>query len=80
MCLAIPGRIEQLFEQDGLRMATVNFNGIRRSVCVQYTSEAKVDDFVLVHVGFAISNIDKEKAEESLKGLTMLSIEDELGA
>lgn len=62
MCLAVPGQIESMTEVEGLRMATVNFGGIRRSTCLEYTPEARVGDYVLVHVGFAISIINKDEA------------------
>lgn len=70
MCLAIPGQVEQLFFEGGLTMAKVNFGGIRRSVCLDYTPEAKQGDYVLVHVGFAISMIDEEEAKQTLAALT----------
>ncbi len=65
MCLAVPGRIEQIYESDGLRMAKVNFGGIKRSTCIEYTPQAKLDSYVLVHVGFAISVIDEEEAQRT---------------
>jgi hydrogenase expression/formation protein HypC len=69
MCLAIPGQIEQLYEQDGLKMAKVNFGGIRRAACLQYTPDAQEGEYVLVHVGFAISTINAEQAEATYKFL-----------
>jgi hydrogenase expression/formation protein HypC len=71
MCLAIPGQVEALFEREGLKMAKVNFGGIRRAACVEYAPGAVVGDYVLVHVGFAISVIDEVEAlrqYEALKG------------
>lgn len=69
MCLAIPGKVEELFEADGLIMARVNFGGIRRNTCLQYTPGAQVGSYVLVHVGFAISVIDQNEAERVLHAL-----------
>lgn len=69
MCLAIPGKVEELFEADGLIMARVNFGGIRRNTCLQYTPGAQVGSYVLVHVGFAISVIDENEAERVLLAL-----------
>ena len=66
MCLAIPGLVEELFQKDGLAMAKINFGGIRRSACLEYVPEVKQGDFVLVHVGFAISVLDQEEAQRSL--------------
>jgi hydrogenase expression/formation protein HypC len=50
----------------GLRMATVDFGGVRREVCLEFTPEAAVDDYVIVHVGFAISRVDAAEAERTL--------------
>lgn len=55
MCLAIPGKVLEEFEQRGLRMAKVQFGGIVREAALDYVPDAKVGDYVLVHVGFAIS-------------------------
>jgi len=65
MCLAVPGQVEEIFEKDQVRMARVNFGGIKRSVCLQCV-DAVVGEYVLVHVGFAISVIDEEEAERTL--------------
>ncbi len=66
MCLAIPGQVEQIFEDAGLTMARINFGGIRKNVCMEYTPEAKIGDYLLVHVGFAISVINEEEAMRTL--------------
>ncbi len=64
MCLGIPGEVVELHEQDGLPMGKVEFGGIRKDVCLVYTPEARVGQYVLVHVGFAISQIDTAEAQE----------------
>ena len=64
MCLGIPGKVLELFEQDNLPMGKVEFGGIVKEVCLAYTPEAEVGDYVLIHVGFAISRIDEEEANE----------------
>lgn len=64
MCLGIPGKVLELFEQDNLPMGKVEFSGIVKEVCLAYTPEAEVGDYVLIHVGFAISRIDEEEANE----------------
>lgn len=71
MCLAIPGKVEQLFDQDGLKMAKINVGGIRKSICLQYTPEAAPGDYVLIHVGFAISIIDEVEARRTYQALQM---------
>ncbi|MFB9905396.1 HypC/HybG/HupF family hydrogenase formation chaperone [Allokutzneria oryzae] len=66
MCLGIPGRLVDLAQDEGLRMGTVDFDGVRRPVCLDYTPEAAVGDYVIVHVGFAISRVDREEAARTL--------------
>jgi hydrogenase expression/formation protein HypC len=73
MCLAIPGRLTARFDAADLPMGRVDFNGICRDVCLAYVPDAKDGDFVLVHVGFALSVVDREEAER------MLALLDELG-
>ena len=76
MCLAIPGQVEQLFDDAGVKMARVNFAGIKKSVCIEYTPEVSIGNYVLVHVGFAISVIDEQEARRSfdlLKDMNQLT-------
>lgn len=65
MCLAIPGKIVQLLDTPGVRMAKVDFGGVAREACLEYLPEAVVGDYVLVHVGFAISKVDEEEAAKT---------------
>ncbi len=62
MCLAIPGRIVEFHENHGVRMSKVDFGGITREACLEYLPDAQLGDYVLVHVGFAISKLDEEEA------------------
>ena len=64
MCLGIPGKVIETFERDALPMANVEFCGIVKETCLAYTPEAKVGDYVIVHVGFAISRVDEAEAQE----------------
>ncbi len=64
MCLGIPGKLTEVYQQDDLPMGKVEFGGIIKDVCLAYTPEAQVDEYVLVHVGFAISQIDEAEAQE----------------
>ena len=65
MCLGVPGRVVSI-EPDptGMTMGRVSFAGITKEVCLAYTPEAEVGDYVVVHVGFAISRIDEEEAHK----------------
>ena len=65
MCLAVPGRVLEIAGTDEIRTARVDFSGVVRPVCLAYVPEAEVGDYVLVHVGFAISRIDEETARET---------------
>ena len=67
MCLAIPGKIIVIYQKDSLRMAKIDFGGIAKQICLVYTPEAKVGDYALIHVGFAISLMDEDEARETLK-------------
>jgi hydrogenase expression/formation protein HypC len=65
MCLAIPGKVVSAYEQGSMRMAKVQFGGIVREACLEYVPETRVGDYVLVHVGFAISRVDEEEAQRT---------------
>lgn len=81
MCLAIPGKIVNIFERDGLKMARVDYGGIFRETCLEYVPEAQVGEYCIVHVGFAISLLDEDEAMESLELLKEISdLEEALGA
>lgn len=80
MCLAIPGRVVEAYDRDGLRMARVDFGGVRREVCLGYVPEARLDDYVLVHVGFAISVVDEAEARRTWRALEELDGLEELDA
>ena len=62
MCLAIPGRIVEIYDEQGLRMGKLDFGGTLRRCCLHYLPEATVGDYALVHVGFAISQVDEAEA------------------
>ena len=64
MCLGIPGKVAETYQQNDLPMAKVEFGGIRKEICLSYVPEAVVGDYVIVHVGFAISRIDEKEAAE----------------
>jgi hydrogenase expression/formation protein HypC len=66
MCLALPGKILAINHDSGLPMADVDFSGVRKSVCLAYTSEAKVGEYVIVHVGFAITILNEKEALRTL--------------
>jgi hydrogenase expression/formation protein HypC len=73
MCLAIPGKILDLEEDGESRLARVEFGGITRKVSLDLVPEAGVGDYVIVHVGFAISKLDEEEAHRTLELLEQMS-------
>jgi len=74
MCLGIPGRIVEVGPEGLMRMGKVDFGGIVREVCLAYVPEAQLGDYVIVHAGFAISQLDEEEAQETLKLMTEIGI------
>ena len=73
MCLAVPGKIESIIENEAMtRKGRVNFGGIIKEVYLAYVPEAGIGDYVIVHVGFAISKINEQEAQRTLKYLEQL--------
>jgi hydrogenase expression/formation protein HypC len=66
MCLAIPGKVEEIITEGDLRVGRVNFGGIVKRVCLDYVPDVEVGDYTIVHAGFAISKIDEQSARETL--------------
>ena len=69
MCLSIPGRITEIERQGSLLMGRVDFGGVSKDVCLDYVPEAQVGQYVLIHVGFAISVLDEEEAMARLNAI-----------
>ena len=73
MCLGVPGEILEITpDESGMTMGKVRFGGVAREVCLAYVPEAKVGEWVLVHVGFALNTLDEEEAKETLRLLEEL--------
>lgn len=77
MCLAIPGRVDSIYEANGARMGHVDFGGIRKEVCLAYVPDLQVGDYTIVHVGFALSKIDESAAHETLRVFSEMGLLDE---
>jgi hydrogenase expression/formation protein HypC len=78
MCLAVPGRVLEIEDRDGTRMATVDFGGVVKDVCLEYLPDLKVGEYTIVHVGFALQRLDEESARRTLalfEGLGLLQEE-----
>ena len=80
MCLAVPGKVLEISENDGTRTGKVQFGGIVREACLDYVPQAGVGDYVLVHVGFAISMVDPEEAARTYQLLEEMGQLSELTA
>lgn len=74
MCLAIPGKILSSDMSNGVRVGRVQFGGITREACLDFVPQAKVGDYVIVHVGFAISVVDREEAKRSYELLQSMGV------
>jgi hydrogenase expression/formation protein HypC len=72
--------IKEIYQKDNLRMARVDFSGVEREACLEYVPEAEVGEYVVVHVGFAISRLSEEDAQATLEMLReIIDLEEELG-
>ncbi len=79
MCLGIPGKVTDVYGSEGLPMGMVDFGGVRREVCLAYVAdEVESGDYVIVHVGFAISKVDEEEARRTFELLEEITELDEL--
>ena len=66
MCLGIPGKITEIYERNDFQMGKIDFGGVIKEICLAYVPEAKVGDYALIHVGFAISLLSEDEAQETL--------------
>jgi len=77
MCLAVPGQVESIHEDNGTRMGRVNFGGVVKEICLAYLPDIAVGDYTIVHVGFAISKIDEASARATLQTFADLGLLEE---
>lgn len=81
MCLGIPGKVIEIYEANGTRMGKVDFSGIQKEVCLAYLPQIQVGDYTIVHVGFAITQLDEGSALETLAMFNEMGVlEEELQA
>ena len=76
MCLAVPGKILEIYENNGLLMGKIDFGGVVREACLSFVPEAKIGDYTLIHVGFALNLVDEKEAMETLALLEAISDQD----
>ena len=77
MCLAVPGQVESIHEENGMRMGRVNFGGVVKEICLAYLPDIAVGDYTIVHVGFAISRIDEASAQQTLRTFAEIGLLEE---
>jgi hydrogenase expression/formation protein HypC len=70
MCLAVLGKITEIYETNGLQMGKIDFGGVVREACLAYVPEAEVGDYALIHVGFVLNLLNENEAQETLKLLS----------
>ncbi len=74
MCLGVPGKVIELYEKNGMKMAKVDFGGVVREACMEYLPDIQIDEYTIVHVGFGISKLDEEEALETLNLLAEMEM------
>ncbi len=80
MCLGVPGQIIEIRDERGTRMATVDFDGVTKNICLAYVPDVEVGDYTIVHAGFAITRLDEASAQETLRMMRDVGLlDDELG-
>jgi hydrogenase expression/formation protein HypC len=78
MCLGVPGKIVEVFESSGMKMGKIDFGGVIKEACLAYVPEAKVGDYCIIHVGFALSILNEAEATASLETLREIAEMDKL--
>ncbi|CAN5760010.1 HypC/HybG/HupF family hydrogenase formation chaperone [soil metagenome] len=74
MCLGIPGKVIEIWEESGTRMSTVDFGGTTKKVCLAYLPDLELGEYTIVHAGFALNRLDEESANNTLKMFADLGI------
>lgn len=73
MCLGIPGKVTELYEENGLPMGKVDFGGVTRPVCLAHVPDLKIGEYTIVHVGFALSRVDEHEARRVFEFLDSMN-------
>ena len=69
MCLGIPGKVTEIYQANGLQMGKVDFGGVVKEACLEYLPDIQVGDYTIIHVGFGISRLDEQEAQQTLQML-----------
>jgi hydrogenase expression/formation protein HypC len=73
MCLGIPGKVIELYESNGMKMAKIDFGGVVKEACMEYLPGIKVGDYTIIHVGFGLSILDEKEAHETMELLKQIN-------
>lgn len=73
MCLGIPGKVTELYESNGMKMAKIDFGGVIKEACMEYLPEISLGDYTIIHVGFGISILNEGEAAETMEMLKQIS-------
>ena len=79
MCLAIPGKVIELYESNGMKMARIDFGGVVKEACMEYLPDVKLGDYTIIHVGFGLSILDEKEAFETMDLLKQIEAMGEEG-
>lgn len=80
MCLGVPGKVIEIYEQNGLKMGRIDFGGVVKEACLSYLPDIEIGQYAIIHVGFAITRLDEDEAMETLRLLRELDFAaEELG-
>ena len=74
MCLGIPGKVTEIYQVNGLRMGKVDFGGVVKEACLEYLPDIQVGDYTIIHVGFGISRLDEQEAQQTLEMLRQMDM------
>lgn len=77
MCLGVPAKVTEIYSENGLKMAKVDFGGVIKEACMEYLPEIKVGDYVIIHVGFGLSILDEKEALETIDLINQISASQE---
>ena len=74
MCLGIPGKVTEIYQANGLQMGKVDFGGVVKEACLEYLPGIQVGDYTIIHVGFGISRLDEQEAQQTLEMLRQMDM------
>ena len=67
MCLGVPAKVTEIYTENGMKMAKVDFGGVIKEACMEYLPEIKLGDYTIIHVGFGLSILDEQEAMETME-------------